>query len=100
MHIASAPYAHSKTWTAGTISFEELVSWLDEPALTKECGGYLLGQLAGGRRSKRTVLARDAITLDADSARSDLPLLRSGGDNSSDALKSFITTRSSPLRRR
>lgn len=75
MHIASAPYAHSKTWTAGTISFEELASWLDEPALTKECGGYLLGQLAGGRRSKRTVLARDAITLDADSARSDLPEL-------------------------
>ena len=73
MHIASAPYAHSKTWTAGTISFEELVSWLDEPALTKECGGYLLGQLAGGRRSKSTVLARDAITLDADSARADLP---------------------------
>ena len=73
MHIASAPHTHSKTWTAGEITFEELVSWLDEPALTKECGGYLLGQLAGGRRSRSTVLARDAITLDADSARADLP---------------------------
>lgn len=73
MRVATAPYAHSKTWTAGELSFEDLVSWLDEPALVKECGGYLLGQLAGGRRSKSTVLARDAITLDADAAEADLP---------------------------
>ena len=99
MHIATAPHAYSKTWTAGTISFEELVSWLDEPALTKECGGYLLGQLAGGRRSKSTVLARDAITLDADSARADLPDLVELLGYQAIAHTTFRST-SSPLRRR
>lgn len=66
MKIATAPRADSKRWTQNEITFEELASWTDEPALTKQCGNYVLGELKGSRRTKDTVLARSAFTLDAD----------------------------------
>lgn len=39
----------------------------------KDVGGFVAGELKGGRRKKDTVISRSAVTLDADYASMDLP---------------------------
>lgn len=69
-----------------SLSWEELVDKLREPEITDECldeyaamtnearteikdvGGYIAGELEGGRRSKATVKNRCIVTIDADDA--------------------------------
>ena len=69
LHIAQAPRRDSATWTQGTITWNELLEWAHHPRRTKACGNYVLGRLRGTRRTKTSILSRDALTLDADNAR-------------------------------
>lgn len=64
--IATAPNRNSKTWKNEVISWEDFKSWLATPGNKKESGNYVLGRLRGTRRSKRTIEARSALTLDVD----------------------------------
>ena len=64
--IATAPRRDSKRWTPGDITWEDLTAWAQDPADHKEAGNYLLGTLSSPERSKRTIVNRSAITLDAD----------------------------------
>lgn len=74
MKIAQAPRRNSKRWTLGEITWDELQDWVANPAADKESGNYLLGTLSSPERSKRTIVNRSAITLDADdSANPHLP---------------------------
>lgn len=69
--IATAPNPDSKRWPQhAPVTWAGLVDWLDlsSPADTKECGGYVLGELEANRRRKDTVLTRSALALDADYA--------------------------------
>lgn len=66
--VALAPRRHSKYWDASEVTFNDLVSWAENPSSEKECGNYLLGELRGRRRMKNTVISRSAIQLDADQA--------------------------------
>jgi len=68
LDIATAPRKNSKRWKLGKITWGEILLWAKEPADHKECGNYLLGRLAGERRTKNTILGRGAITLDVDYA--------------------------------
>lgn len=70
--VATAARKDSLTWTAETITWDQLAAWAADPADHKECGGYLLGTLAGQRRTKDAVVSRSAVTLDADSATTGL----------------------------
>ncbi|MGV8846398.1 VapE domain-containing protein [Tessaracoccus sp.] len=70
--VATAPKRDSKSWRSGTVTWGEVLSWLDSPADSKECGNYLMGTLKGTRRVKDTILSRSMITLDADKARPEL----------------------------
>lgn len=73
--IAAAPRKNSKSWPQlDPKSWDGLLEWLDldNPADHKECGGYVLGELKGRRRTKDSVISRSALTLDADYARSTL----------------------------
>lgn len=78
--IVTAPNRDSLHWTPGTITWGELVEWMDTPARRKACGNYMLGSLArtsvihrkGGlpcenyHRTKVAVIHRGVITLDVD----------------------------------
>ncbi|MCW2767970.1 MAG: hypothetical protein JWO11_3929 [Nocardioides sp.] len=69
--LATAPKKDSRTWEQhDPMTWDEVVAWLDlaNPADHKECGGYVLGELDGGRRRKDTVVSRSAVALDADTA--------------------------------
>lgn len=66
--VAVAPKKDSRTWSSIEITFEEFISWAEEPADHKECGNYIFGTLRGGRRTKSTVVTRSAVQLDADQA--------------------------------
>lgn len=66
LDIFTAPRKNSTTWTAGTISWDELGAWGGSPADEKACGGYVLGRFKGTRRTKSNLLDRCALTLDAD----------------------------------
>lgn len=71
LSVAAAPRPDSSRWPQrDPMSWPELVSWLglDRPADKKECGGYVLGELADERRRKDTVQSRSAVALDADYA--------------------------------
>jgi predicted P-loop ATPase len=75
-HVARAPRRDSKKWTNEEIEWDDLLEWVKNPANQKEAGNYILGELDGDTRSKRTILSRDALTLDADdTAIADLPEL-------------------------
>src|SRR6478736_10255267 len=64
--IATAPKRDSKTWKNETISWSEFIGWCESPGNKKEAGNYVFGRLNGTRRTKRTIEARSAITLDVD----------------------------------
>ncbi|MBT2549806.1 AAA family ATPase [Arthrobacter sp. ISL-65] len=86
LDIAIAPRQNSRHWTQDTITWEQLLGWVENPGSEKACGNYVLGRIEHStmdhwdrkactdlHRRKGTVVARSAITLDADSARSSLP---------------------------
>lgn len=62
--------SHTKR-TAETVADYKTMSKDDQSAI-KDVGGYVLGDLKGGKRSKTTVLSRSAVCLDLDFAPSDL----------------------------
>lgn len=80
--IATAPKRDSRHWTAGTVTWDEIVEWMESPADKKEAGNYVLGTLKPDtivvhkkgeqpcgpnlHRRKDLVLSRSAITLDVD----------------------------------
>jgi putative DNA primase/helicase len=84
--IATAHTAHAKHWTNKSSLWSELVTRLQTPVRTKETlkeflrmnkaeqghikdvGGFVGGELRGGRRSPQNVLGRTLITLDLDFA--------------------------------
>lgn len=72
MAVATAPRKNSKYWSAGTLSWPQLVAWVKDPADEKECGNYLLGTLKGKERRKDTVESRSALALDADYAEPEI----------------------------
>lgn len=80
MNIVTAPRRDSLHWTQGTITWDELVLWMLDPATEKEAGGYILGTLTETtkvhsdgtectaiHRNHEAVQSRDALTLDSDS---------------------------------
>jgi hypothetical protein len=87
VNIVTAPRRDSKHWTPGSVTWGEIVAWLDTPAQVKECGGYILGELrettirhpgakrdcTGLHRSKAGIASRSALTLDADTPDPKLP---------------------------
>lgn len=64
--IATAPKRDSKTWKNGVITWDDFKAWCASPGNLKEAGNYVFGRLNGTRRSKRTIEARSALTLDVD----------------------------------
>lgn len=64
--IATAPKRDSKTWKNGVITWDEFLGWCQTPDNKKEAGNYVFGRLNGDRRTKRTIEARSAVTLDVD----------------------------------
>ena len=70
LNVATAPRRNTKTWRQRTMSWDEFTAWLGihSPADHKDCGGYIVGELRNGQRTKRSVLTRDALALDADAA--------------------------------
>src|SRR5690625_37193 len=84
MNIATAPRRDSRHWKQSTITWDELVLWMLDPATDKEAGNYILGTLAettvshpdtgdccGLHRNRDAVISRDALTLDSDSPGED-----------------------------
>lgn len=67
--IATAPKRDSKTWKNDVVTWDEFKAWLASPDNKKESGNYVLGRLQGTRRSKRTLEARSALSLDVDFAQ-------------------------------
>lgn len=64
--IATAPKRDSKTWKNEVVTWDEFKGWCASPDNKKEAGNYVFGRLNGTRRSKRTIEARSALTLDVD----------------------------------
>ncbi len=78
--LAVAPKRNSFHWRQESITWDELVGWLDEPALKKECGNYFPGLLRETtivhpketvpcthlHRRKPGVVSRSMIALDVD----------------------------------
>lgn len=75
--IATAPRVDAPRWANGTTTWAEVLTWPDDPADHKECGGYVFGVLRADergtvRRRADTVASRSVLALDADYARPDL----------------------------
>lgn len=81
LSIVTAPKRNSRHWTAGTISWDTIRSWMLKPASAKEAGNYVLGELrpttvvhpgetakCGPQLHRRNfaVVTRSALTLDVD----------------------------------
>ena len=84
--IAYGGSCHAKQWSNKTITFDELCERLkttvrtpetvaeyqkmkkSDRELAKDKGGFVGGQLAGGRRKNESIISRSMLTLDADSA--------------------------------
>lgn len=64
--IHTATRLNSRVWRPATITFDDIVRWVENPADQKECVGYVGGSLENNTRSKKTVLSRSLITLDVD----------------------------------
>lgn len=79
--IATAPKRDSYHWTAGEVTWDEVLDWVNRPARKKEAGNYLFGVLRPGttvkhkdqdepctnlHRRKDFVVSRSVITLDVD----------------------------------
>lgn len=73
-HIFTAPLRNSKKWTTGEVTWSELKAWVDTPSDRKECGNYVLGVMAGDRRTKTSIVSRGVLSLDADTAEADFLL--------------------------
>lgn len=83
LNIATAPRMNSNHWEQATISWDEIITWMIDPANKKEAGGYVLGTLEetdhfhdgkkcfGMHRLKNAVVSRDALTLDSDTPADD-----------------------------
>ena len=63
----------SKQWFPATITWEEFVEAAQEPATEKDCGAYMAGKATSTSRKNSQVEYRSMVTLDADTAESDLP---------------------------
>lgn len=66
LDIFTAPNRNSKFWDASTITWGEVISWLDSPGTVKQAGNYVFGRFSGKRRTNGTLRDRCALTLDAD----------------------------------
>lgn len=81
--VLTAANRDSLHWTAGTVTWGELLEWMESPADTKACGNYILGTMAetatehkrrgqpavpctGMHRTKLAMRTRSAVTLDVD----------------------------------
>ena len=85
--IVTAAKRDSLHWKQSAITWEELTSWGTDPATKKECGNYMMGELAettvvhktdskrctGLHRTASAVISRSALTLDADHKCKGLP---------------------------
>lgn len=81
--VALATKRDSKHWTMDTVSWDDLISWVENPGTRKEAGNYVLGTLEpttvrhpGAKRectnlhrNKRAVRDRWCVTLDVDHPR-------------------------------
>jgi hypothetical protein len=71
LHVAIAPQPalNCTNWQPRQVTWDQYVERVTRPpGTTKDCGGYVFGQLTAPRRLKDTIHARSAITLDADHA--------------------------------
>lgn len=82
LDIFTAPQRDSRHWKPGTITWAELLQWMEHPATTKACGNYVLGTFVKStvqhptpkdagpctnyHRTKTAVRTRCALTLDVD----------------------------------
>ena len=78
LNIVTAPRRNSYHWEQSTISWDELVTWMIDPAETKESGNYILGTLRETtrthgnttctdlHRNSDAIVTRDALMLDVD----------------------------------
>lgn len=78
LNIVTAPRRNSYHWEQSTISWDELVTWMIDPADTKESGNYILGTLRETtrthgnttctdlHRNSDAIVTRDALMLDVD----------------------------------
>ena len=68
-------------WAVEDISWDELREFLSTPVVgkRKEVNPYVLGELADGRRTTKTVVTRDAITLDSDNGEFFVEALQHAG---------------------
>lgn len=73
LDIVEADRADAKEWPSRTITWSELIDWVEHPASVKECGGYVLGKFRGLRRVSRELVHRGALTLDVDHGWSGVP---------------------------
>lgn len=86
LDIATAPRQDSRHWVQDTITWEDILTWMETPAAAKACGNYVLGRIERStldhsgqknctnlHRRKETVVSRSAIALDADFAKDSLP---------------------------
>ena len=68
-------------WEVEEITWDELREFLSTPVVgkRKEVNPYVLGELADGRRTTKTVVTRDAITLDSDNGEFFVEALQRAG---------------------
>lgn len=85
--IATAPKRNSRHWKLGTVTWGEILAWVESPAKTKEAGNYVLGTLretsvahvkdrptercTNLHRRKDAIVSRSCLTLDVDSPEPD-----------------------------
>lgn len=76
----TAPKRDSFHWTPGNVTWSEIKSWMDTPALKKACGNYVLGTMVettdvhkpstvectAFHRTKTSMRTRGVVTLDVD----------------------------------
>ena len=90
LDIAIGKHRHSKRWINTQISWDDLCKRVSKTHRTpetlkeyfelpkyrqdeiKDVGGFVSGTLAGGRRLLKSVLSKQLITLDADTAKADI----------------------------
>jgi hypothetical protein len=91
-NIVTAPARNSLHWTAGTVTWAEILEWVKTPASVKECGNYILGKLrpttedhgkkkgcTALHRTKYAIESRSYVTLDADTPSPDFVADMIGG---------------------
>lgn len=97
LDIFTAENRNSKYWTPGTITWEEILAWMENPAAKKQAGNYVLGRFKSKRRTKANLVDRCALTLDADSPDDDfLDRVRSAVDGIALVHTTYSSTPDSP----